>query len=425
MSPVDIIAILSYLGSGIAKMVSTRATKASQARTTRARLQQTAAAAASPGPVPAPAAGSASARPLRRKAPVSVANGTDGGRKKTKPTPVEPARLILLPEETVAQFTTVPAPRLPFDLREAVSHLTKADARFTKLIAGTTLKPYTELEEGKVEDINVWKYLGHSILGQQISWKAARSVIYKFCRLFFPSLPETPNFDPDLGAVSKRDEWPWPTPHQVLSAREEDFRKAGLSGQKVKYIVDAARHFAEGRLDAKALITLPEDEAIESLVRIKGVGVWTAEMLLMFALRLPNLLPVGDLGIQRGMLHFFTCTAPEEMVVHPGKTRAASGPAKTSETAKLAKQEARVQATVEASENLGPGGTVGAPPSPQTISTTLPPLPEGLTLATLRSRAGGNKVKGQYLTPDEMRKLAAGWAPYRSIAAYLMYALKD
>lgn len=430
-------------------MVVTRSAGQGGSHVTRSARTRGSSSVASPEVAPNTLVRRKTATGAKKADPLSVPSP----RKKAKPTPSkddEPAR-ALLPEETIAQHTTVPAPRLPFHLEDAVQHLIKADGRFAKLLAETTLKPFSEMEQGLVKEINVYKYLGHSILGQQISWKAARSVIYKFCRLFFPhELPDPAN----LGAsnddgntapqVPRREDWPWPTPHQVLRANEQDLRSAGLSGQKVKYILDASRHFADGRLDAKSLLQSKEEEAIDSLVQIKGVGVWTAEMLLMFALRLPNLLPVGDLGIQRGMLHFFLCSSLDDMVVHPAKARH-HAPASSQKKRKdglnsrpepeaiaLDEKEARVEATVEASEKLDGGEATAVAPKlapelapPPDHATALPPLPPGLSLATLRHRATGNKVKGQYLTPDEMRLLTEAWEPYRSVGAYLMYALKD
>lgn len=94
------------------------------------------------------------------------------------------------------------------------------------------------------------------------------------------SLPEKPDF-----ALTPRETLPFPTPHACLRASEQDLRSAGLSGAKVKYVLDISRRFAEGTLDVRRLVTLGEEEIIKELVEIKGVGPWTAQMLLMFALR--------------------------------------------------------------------------------------------------------------------------------------------
>jgi DNA-3-methyladenine glycosylase II len=91
------------------------------------------------------------------------------------------------------------------------------------------------------------------------------------------------------------------TPPAVLALTVEQMRGAGLSGQKTAYIRDlAARTFA-GEVDFTVLPGMGDDEVIEVLTRVKGVGVWTAHMFLIFALQRPNVLPVGDLGVRTAM----------------------------------------------------------------------------------------------------------------------------
>lgn len=86
-----------------------------------------------------------------------------------------------------SDYTTLPFPKLPFSLKEAREHLIKTDIRFKKCFDNVELKTYLELVDGEVKELNVFSSLVTSILGQQISWKAARSIVYKFCRLFSPS----------------------------------------------------------------------------------------------------------------------------------------------------------------------------------------------------------------------------------------------
>lgn len=101
-----------------------------------------------------------------------------------------------------------------------------------------------------------------SLLGQQISWLAARSITHKFTRLFFPHLPEKL---PPPGSTEPRLETPFPTPHQVLDLpdRTAALRGAGLSGRKVEYVVELAERFADGRLDARKLWAMNDDELME------------------------------------------------------------------------------------------------------------------------------------------------------------------
>jgi len=124
--------------------------------------------------------------------------------------------------------------------------------------------------------------LARSIVGQQISVKAAQSVWDR------------------LGARLKA-----VTPESVGRARAPTLRGCGLSGQKAGYLKDLARQFRDGALDPSAWHALDDEALIAELVRVKGIGRWTAEMFLMFHLTRPDVLPLGDLGLQRAMrLHY-------------------------------------------------------------------------------------------------------------------------
>jgi DNA-3-methyladenine glycosylase II len=100
-----------------------------------------------------------------------------------------------------------------------------------------------------------------------------------------------------------------PTPGRVLEAladgREEAFRGCGLSRQKRAYLLDLARHFADGEIPTRRLGRMSDEEVVESLVRVKGIGRWTAEMFLIFTLNRPDVLPVDDLGLREGVRAFY------------------------------------------------------------------------------------------------------------------------
>ncbi|WFD03587.1 DNA-3-methyladenine glycosylase II [Malassezia obtusa] len=290
----------------------------------------------------------------------------------------------LLSPEDAALCTTLRQPKLAFDLQEARAYLCAKDPRFVALFAQMDLKMYEELRDGELKELNLFRVLTTSILGQQISWLAARSILYKFCRVFAPHLEEKPDF-----ATLNRDKLPFPAPHVVLAATDEQLRTAGLSSAKIRYVRDVARRFADGRLDVRRIVRMSHDECVEELTRVKGVGRWTAEMLLMFALRFPNVLPVGDLGVQRGMVYFYTSGAQGPRV-----------------------QEHKRKAALDPS----------ALPADRPV-----PLPSTqLSLAELRARANGQKTKKKmYLDPHEMEELAAPWAPFRSVACMFMWSLVD
>lgn len=118
-----------------------------------------------------------------------------------------------------------------------------------------------------------------SIIHQQVSGKAAESILKKFMALFGDTMP---------------------TPEQVLKKSIPALRKAGLSGQKVTYVKDLAKHFKTGSINPRTLPKLSNDEIIEKLTGVKGIGVWTAHMFLIFTLERPDILPTGDLGIKKG-----------------------------------------------------------------------------------------------------------------------------
>jgi DNA-3-methyladenine glycosylase II len=93
----------------------------------------------------------------------------------------------------------------------------------------------------------------------------------------------------------------YPTPKEVLAAKDEDLRKLGLSYQKISYIKDLAAHFADGRITPRKFHALSDEKIIAELVAVKGIGRWTAEMFLIFSLCRLDVWPVDDLGIKKAV----------------------------------------------------------------------------------------------------------------------------
>ena len=122
--------------------------------------------------------------------------------------------------------------------------------------------------------------LARSIVGQQISVKAAQSVWDRFA-----DLPRRL------------------TPGNVLKLKVDDMRAAGLSARKVEYLVDLALHFDNGTVHVEAWKDMDDEQIIAELVAIRGIGRWTAEMFLMFHLMRPNILPLDDVGLINGISH--------------------------------------------------------------------------------------------------------------------------
>ena len=122
--------------------------------------------------------------------------------------------------------------------------------------------------------------LVRTIVGQQLSTRAARTIYSRLAALFGDSPP---------------------TPEEILSADEDALRSVGLSRQKIGYLRDLARHVLSGELDFAALHDQTDEEVSARIVAVKGLGPWSADMFLMFHLGRPDVLPVGDLGIRRAV----------------------------------------------------------------------------------------------------------------------------
>jgi DNA-3-methyladenine glycosylase II len=121
--------------------------------------------------------------------------------------------------------------------------------------------------------------LTHSIISQQLSTKAAATIARRFDALF--------------GGI--------PTPGAVALADDAQLRAVGLSSQKIRYMRDLCSRVADGSLTLEKVNELPDEDVIQSLTKIKGIGRWTAEMFLMFRLHRPDVLPVDDLGILKAV----------------------------------------------------------------------------------------------------------------------------
>lgn len=135
--------------------------------------------------------------------------------------------------------------------------------------------------------------LARSIVYQQLSGKAARTIFERLVALCSQT----------TGVIGEDEQVVTPEAIRQLSVAE--MRRAGLSQQKVAYIRDLADHATEGRLDFTRMHAMTDEEVIRALTAVKGVGVWTAHMFLMFALRRENVLPVGDLGIKNAIMRAY------------------------------------------------------------------------------------------------------------------------
>lgn len=154
-------------------------------------------------------------------------------------------------------------------MRKAIHHLKKSDPMMCAIIERVGAYRINYDEPG-------FASLAEAIVYQQLNGKAAATIFKRVTDL--TGLPLTPP--------------------GILKLSEQQMRGAGLSKQKLSYLRDLATKSHSGEVDFAGLPGLPDEEVIVQLTRIKGIGVWTAQMFLMFSLRRLNVLPTGDLGIQ-------------------------------------------------------------------------------------------------------------------------------
>ena len=157
--------------------------------------------------------------------------------------------------------------------KQAAKRLSKSDPVLRPVVAERglcTIRPNT----------NYYQELVDAIISQQLSVYAARSIEQRFRDLF--------------GGV-------FPTAEQILTTDVESLRGIGFSRAKGAYVLDLAQHIVDGKVQFGHLDALSNDEVIAELVAVKGIGVWTAHMFLMFCMGRTDVLPVGDLGIRNGI----------------------------------------------------------------------------------------------------------------------------
>jgi DNA-3-methyladenine glycosylase II len=186
---------------------------------------------------------------------------------------------------------TSPVPGTP----AGIAHLRSADPTMAELMDRFG-HPEEVLRRRGPRPADPYGALLRSIVGQQLSTKAALSIFNRLTDRFGGRTP---------------------TPKEVLADDPEELRAAaGLSRAKVSFLRSLAEHVLDGSLELERLDDLPDEEVIAELVAVRGLGMWSAHMFLMFHLRRPDVLPVGDLGIRRAFKERYGLDAlplPEEM----------------------------------------------------------------------------------------------------------------
>ena len=167
--------------------------------------------------------------------------------------------------------TAVAAQAFPNYWADACKHLMKKDRVMKRLIP-----QFGDAQLSSRGD--AFSTLARSIVGQQISVKAAQTVWDRFALLPKKMVPAA-----------------------VLKLKVDDMRAAGLSARKDEYLIDLALHFSDGRLDVDGWTEKDDETIIKELVEIRGIGRWTAEMFLIFHQMRPNVLPLDDIGLLNGI----------------------------------------------------------------------------------------------------------------------------
>ncbi|KAI9017464.1 DNA glycosylase [Gaertneriomyces semiglobifer] len=176
-----------------------------------------------------------------------------------------------------------------------MADICKKDPKLAAVIQKTG-KPCKIFEEVKDDgqELNAFKALATAIIYQQLHGKAAATIERRFIDLF-----------QDNGVEPSSATRTFPTPKQARAADRQTLRSVGLSERKAEYIHCLADRFIDGTITNEKLLSMPDEELSQLLCSIKGIGPWTVDMFLMFDLKRPNILPVGDLGVRKGMaIHF-------------------------------------------------------------------------------------------------------------------------
>jgi DNA-3-methyladenine glycosylase II len=196
------------------------------------------------------------------------------------------SRIVAYPsdlfETSSSQTTGQPSLTTENLLEKACEHLVKVDPRLKTVIDKHQCRMFSP--EGLQEEVEPFTALASGIISQQVSGAAASSIKKKFVSLFdAPATPDPKHF---------------PTPAEVITKDVATLRTAGLSQRKAEYIHGLAEKFASGELSARMLIDATDEEVLEKLIAVRGLGRWSVEMFACFGLKRTDIFSTGDLGVQ-------------------------------------------------------------------------------------------------------------------------------
>lgn len=170
---------------------------------------------------------------------------------------------------------------MPFDRHAAVRHLKRADEKL-----GAVIERVGPCTLAVAREQSPFEALAESIVYQQLTGKAAATILSRVVALYAPK--------------------PFPSPEDLLVTPDERLRGAGLSGSKTAALKDLARKTLDGVVpDLEELHAMHEDAIVERLTQVRGIGRWTVEMMLIFRLGRPDVLPVTDYGVRKGFMRVF------------------------------------------------------------------------------------------------------------------------
>lgn len=164
------------------------------------------------------------------------------------------------------------------DFEPALAHLRKVPGRMDELIA-------THGPPNLKRTRNSFQSLARAIIYQQLSGKAAGTIYGRFLALY----------------PGQR----FPRPETLKDTPFDDLRGVGLSRGKASYLLDLAAKYDDGTIKPRRFASMSNDELLETLTSVKGIGPWSVHMFMMFGLVRPDVLPVGDLGVRKGMQQYF------------------------------------------------------------------------------------------------------------------------
>ena len=168
--------------------------------------------------------------------------------------------------------------------KQALNHFKKHDPVLAKLVKNLGELPKSRKLCSRLE------HLVEAIISQQLSVKASDTIYKRFLGLFPKSK--------------------FPKPEQIFKLKTQQLRAVGISNQKAIYIFDLAEKVVNKKINLRTLHTLSDEEVIQTLIQVKGIGRWTAEMFLMFSLQRPDIFSVGDLGLKNAIIRLYGLKQP-------------------------------------------------------------------------------------------------------------------